>query len=421
MNLESNKASTRLLPSTMDAWLMLCMALGLYVFSQLFLTKLSVLGGTAAGQILFFLVPSLLYARWKSDGITEALRLRWVSGGITWRVVLLSITFIGLSDLLQQATQPVMTGYFSDFLPILEALGAFLTPKSGVGLLGNLVVVGLVAPVCEEALFRGAFQGALEQRGPVRAILASTLIFAFVHLNPFAFPSILLIGCALGYVTWRTQSLLPAILWHVVNNSAATLLMCFGGESYSLPLWLNAILAMLFVGLAWEFIRQSRREGKVQPGVLATAPSAIGGRSRGLATIGGVAVAVLLVVLYVCFGRVNLRSDTLSPEYACYDFVIYTRGPAFQSEKLKTGDAVIFRQKSGGLRFSRILAMQGKQITLKGAATNSNPTSDLVVARKDIIGKIVWKFDPGEEVKQMMRQVDEKLARKPLQAVNGEE
>ncbi len=130
--------------------------------------------------MLCLLLPSLLFARWKCGSVVKGLRLRPVTGGIMWRGALLALTFIGVGDLLQQATQPVMVRYFPDLIPMLEALMEMLTPKSAAGLVGNLLVVGLLAPVCEEVLFRGTFQGTLERRGPIRAILTSALVFAFV-------------------------------------------------------------------------------------------------------------------------------------------------------------------------------------------------------------------------------------------------
>ena len=54
-----------------------------------------------------------------------------------------------------------------------------------------------------------------------RSIVLSSLIFGVVHGNwvqaPFAFVT----GLALGWMYYRTGSLLPGILMHFVNNSAA--------------------------------------------------------------------------------------------------------------------------------------------------------------------------------------------------------
>jgi len=369
------------------------------------------LGGTAAGQILCLCVPALLYAKWKSGSVAEALRLRPVASGITLRVVLLAVTFIGLGSLLSRATQPVMERPFAKLIPVFEMMMEILTPKSATGLVGNLVVVGLLAPVCEEVLFRGAFQGALERRGPVRAILTSALVFTLVHLNPFDFLGIFVIAIGLGFVTWRTQSLGPAILWHLVNNSAATVLFYFGGESFSTPLWLDALLAVAFIGLAWEFVRYTKRDAPAIPGPLAIAPPSLGRTSSRLTTASGIALVFLVLAGAPCFGRVRLASDHLSPDYARGDIAIYLRGPAFRPATVQPGDVVLYRQNKDRLKFSRIRTIEGEQLTVEGRAAENGDRPDEVVARKDLRGKFVWKIDPGEELKQMMREIE--VRRKP--------
>jgi hypothetical protein len=81
--------------------------------------------------------------------------------------------------------------------------------------------------------------------------------------------------------------------------------------------------------------------------------------------------------------------------------VIYKRGLAFQLEEVRPTDVVIYRDSKGGLRCSRVLKTEGEQLTMLGSVA-THP--EVVIQRKDVLGKAVWKFDPGEEVKQMMRQ-----------------
>ncbi|MEI6178356.1 MAG: hypothetical protein WCS43_15795, partial [Verrucomicrobiota bacterium] len=78
------------------------------------------------------------------------------------------------------------------------------------------------------------------------------------------------------------------------------------------------------------------------------------------------------------------------------------RGFAFRPEELRPTDVVIYRDSKGGLRFSRVLKSAGEQLTVLGSVTTRPEVS---IQKKDVFGKAIWKFDPGEEVKQMMRQV----------------
>ena len=386
---------------SLDAWFFLYASFGLYAIFTIVFSKVSIIGATAAGQLLCMLLPAILYAKWKSGSVVEGLRLGPVACGISWRVGLLAVTFVGVADLLQQASQPIIERYFSSSIQMLENLTKLLKPDSASGLVGNLLVVGLLAPVCEEAMFRGAFQGTLERRGPVRAILASSVVFAVVHMNPLHFLPILLIGIALGFVTWRTQSLWPAVLWHVINNTAAILSLYFGGESASMPLWLSVTLTLGFFALAWEFLCHMKKAPPSAPGPLATASSILGPVVGQVAKVGGLMVLFAMLACAVCFGRANLRSDFLAPDYNRGDMVVYSRGPAFRSDRLTTGDVIVY-SGTAGLLFTRILAIDGEKVTVIGPEDDAGERAKADILREDITGKIFWKFDPGAEVKGLM-------------------
>lgn len=83
--------------------------------------------------------------------------------------------------------------------------------------------IGLLAPVCEELVFRGAVLRALLRWTPRHwlAIAISALLFALIHANPIQMPHALLIGLLLGWLYYRTDSIVPGIVYHWVNNSIA--------------------------------------------------------------------------------------------------------------------------------------------------------------------------------------------------------
>lgn len=85
------------------------------------------------------------------------------------------------------------------------------------------VVIGLLAPLVEELVFRGAVLRSL-LRGHHNhwvAIAISALLFALTHLNPAQMPHAFLIGMLLGWMYYRTGSIIPGVVYHWVNNSVA--------------------------------------------------------------------------------------------------------------------------------------------------------------------------------------------------------
>ena len=97
------------------------------------------------------------------------------------------------------------------------------------------VAIGLLAPLAEELVFRGAVLRALLQwtrsygwrQWQWVAIGISALIFAAVHGNPAQMPHAFVIGLLLGWLYWRTDSIVPGVVYHWVNNTVAYVLYNF--------------------------------------------------------------------------------------------------------------------------------------------------------------------------------------------------
>jgi hypothetical protein len=90
----------------------------------------------------------------------------------------------------------------------------------------GIVSACLLAPLAEEAVFRGAIERSLLDRGwkPWLAILVSTLFFSVAHFNFTQGTATLIAGALLGWVYYRTRNLWPCIFIHAVNNTTATVL-----------------------------------------------------------------------------------------------------------------------------------------------------------------------------------------------------
>lgn len=91
------------------------------------------------------------------------------------------------------------------------------------------VIIGLMAPLVEEIVFRGAILRALLRwkSNPWIGIMISAVMFSAIHMNPAQMPHAFLIGILLGWMYYRTDSILPGVIYHWVNNSAAYLMFAF--------------------------------------------------------------------------------------------------------------------------------------------------------------------------------------------------
>jgi membrane protease YdiL (CAAX protease family) len=136
-----------------------------------------------------------------------------------------------------------------------------------------MIIMGsLVAPMMEEAGFRGYFQVALERefRGSV-AVTVSSLVFALAHFAHGIFwPKLLvyfLVGIAFGTTAYLTNSTLPAILPHMIgdltfftlvwpNDAARKLVSDSGVDNW---FWVHVAQAIVFSVLAVLSFRRLAR------------------------------------------------------------------------------------------------------------------------------------------------------------------
>ena len=86
-------------------------------------------------------------------------------------------------------------------------------------------IVGILAPICEEMVFRGAILRSLLKGFGQKAywwpIFFSALIFGVVHWHFLPGFHAFLIGLVIGWMYYRTNSILPGIVFHWMNNTVA--------------------------------------------------------------------------------------------------------------------------------------------------------------------------------------------------------
>ena len=97
--------------------------------------------------------------------------------------------------------------------------------------LQTLGVLALLAPFAEELVFRGMLYGWLAGRwSNLVAFVLSSLAFAAAHTEPVHILLVLPLGFWFGWLRWRTGSLVPTIVAHVINNSIAVAAAAFLGS-----------------------------------------------------------------------------------------------------------------------------------------------------------------------------------------------
>lgn len=215
----------------------------------------------ALTAILFvgmFYVGGVLQARWGLSGIALSL---WAVIGLpavlaawytrcslreTFRLVapssraLVAAMLLGCSTwvLLLLFGEHVLRHFMEPPAEVIEAFGElFAAPTTWLGVAGLLAAVALSPALTEELLFRGfLLSGLREKLRPLAAVAVSAVIFGLFHMSLYRFFGTATLGLLMGWMVVRTGSLVPAIVFHLLNNGLLIIVaLTHGTADLSLP------------------------------------------------------------------------------------------------------------------------------------------------------------------------------------------
>lgn len=107
-----------------------------------------------------------------------------------------------------------------------EEQPSLLDPIRGhsVGVMALFFIALFAAPIIEEYVFRGWGMICLPtEKYPMLAIFLNGLLFALLHGQPASIIPLIFLGCMIAWARIHSGSLLPGIIFHVINNSLAFL------------------------------------------------------------------------------------------------------------------------------------------------------------------------------------------------------
>jgi membrane protease YdiL (CAAX protease family) len=174
-----------------------------------------------------FLIAPFFYANAAYRSITPHLRLalkalgfrRFRFGNALFWVIILMIAIFGVNTLYSYLITALhLNVQTNDQLLIQQSKVAPISTYA------TLFAAVFIAPFCEEVFFRGfVFPGLRHGMSLVWAIIISSLLFGVAHADPGSFPVLFVIGLALAFLRWRTLSIWPCIMLHMLNNGIAAL------------------------------------------------------------------------------------------------------------------------------------------------------------------------------------------------------
>jgi len=211
------------------------------------------LAGASTSSLLVFgeislIVPTIIYLNRKNYNLSEVFRFKLIDPKIIYLSFPLGISITILSDEIDR----IVATFIEVPAEWQELLAKSLIADSPLEWLNLFLGAVVLAGIFEEMLFRGMLQKAFERKFELhQAIFLTAFVFAIVHL-PFQLIQIMILGTVLGFIAWRSNSIIPTIILHFLNNGFALMFANSNPESWNWYIWnghVNPTVLVIAAGL----------------------------------------------------------------------------------------------------------------------------------------------------------------------------
>lgn len=196
--------------------------------------------GTAFMASLF--IPFLFAAKMCRVSLSDTIRFEKVDRNCIIPYAGVGLIFFALMN------------YFVDLLiHILNSNGIY--PKSSslpydnspLSIILYVISIAVLPALFEEFAFRGVSLGLLRKYGDTFAIVASSVLFGLIHANIYQIPFAFVGGLYFGYLIIKTNSLLPGIIMHFINNLFCSMITIISNNSSISDEILNNTVNAIFI------------------------------------------------------------------------------------------------------------------------------------------------------------------------------
>ncbi len=164
-------------------------------------------------------VPGLFYFLISRRSISDTIKTSYVRQKELWAIV-----FVGMAVAMVANTASEMIQTNFSFFGLQNTLDMTSKANTPLEIVLYIISTAVVPAFAEEFAFRGILMGTLRRFGDAFAIIASAIVFGAMHGNIVQVPFAFILGLVFAYVDCKTNSILPSIIIHFVNNFYAVML-----------------------------------------------------------------------------------------------------------------------------------------------------------------------------------------------------
>ncbi|MDO9576897.1 MAG: ABC transporter permease subunit/CPBP intramembrane protease [Candidatus Cloacimonadales bacterium] len=198
--------------------------LGLFYIGGSWQSK-DIMSGLIKSEIFIILLPVIFILRISKTNIKSTLRLN-KTNPLNFLLALVAaipaLIVVAVLGQLINLVFPISESY-------VEGMKNLLTASDG-GFWYSILVIGVLAGICEETLFRGYIINGFKKLGFWKSIIISGVLFGIFHLDPFRLIPASLLGMWMGYLLLQTNSIFVPMFAHFINNSLTIVITTYGDK-----------------------------------------------------------------------------------------------------------------------------------------------------------------------------------------------
>ncbi len=174
--------------------------------------------GIFASQLLMLLIP-VLYSWYIKVDFRNVYSLNKPK---FYELIGAALFMIG-SYIINIVCVTILVGMFPSLNQDSESMSGLISTGSFIA---NLIAVGLLPAIAEEAAFRGFLYGTLKNKKiPILlTMIITAVVFAAYHMNALQFIYVTFLGLIMSYIIYNSKSIFTTALFHLMNNSFSVIL-----------------------------------------------------------------------------------------------------------------------------------------------------------------------------------------------------
>lgn len=219
----------------------------LYVFLEKFLRRSVFLNNQldlirkVTDIFVYLLVPAIIFSlmlKLKGKKIKKIVNLNFKREKL-WVYIAISFFVIEFANFATIIFVKILK-----LIHIKSAMPNFNCGDTALSIFLSIIGLAVVPAIAEEFVFRGAILNLLKPYGEKFAILASSLLFGLLHGNVEQFVFAFLTGLYFAYVAYKTESIIPGVIMHFLNNFSSLVCTLFKSNEK-----ISSVLSIFFIVL----------------------------------------------------------------------------------------------------------------------------------------------------------------------------